>query len=120
MTAGDQILNVADMVRADRAAAGLRDDGGACHPRPEPARPGGGARHAGGDRHRLHRRHCAETGFHLYIDIAMALGSSASGHDRLCALRAGDGGQGEGGVPKPGVAKTGKVKQTSVTGRKAK
>lgn len=62
-----------------------------------------------------------KTGFHLYIDIAMALGLvgflATIAFARFVLATAG---KVKAGVPKPGVAKTGKVKQTSVTGRKAK
>ncbi len=43
MTAGDQILNVATWFALIALPLAFVMTGGACHPRPEPARPGGGA-----------------------------------------------------------------------------
>lgn len=60
-----------------------------------------------------------KTGFHLYIDIAMALGLvgflATIAFARFVLTTAG---KVKAGVPKPGVEKTGKVKRKSITGRK--
>ncbi|HZG29001.1 MAG TPA: cation:proton antiporter [Ensifer sp.] len=59
-----------------------------------------------------------KTGFHLYIDIAMALGLvgflATIAFARFILTTAG---KAKAGVPKPGVAAKGKVKRKAVTGR---
>ncbi|MET3613324.1 multicomponent Na+:H+ antiporter subunit F [Rhizobium aquaticum] len=60
-----------------------------------------------------------KTGFHLYIDIAMALGLvgflATIAFARFLLATAG---KAKAGVPKESVAKKGKVKSESVTGRR--
>ncbi len=60
-----------------------------------------------------------KTGFHLYIDIAIALGLVGFlATVALARFILASAGRVKAGTPKPGVEKTGKVKQKSVTGRK--